>query len=53
MFSLVPTSVQEGKKEFSLIMIGVLPPTADESHESAIQLDWILILSELDRSLST
>lgn len=52
-FSLVPTPIQEGQKEFGLIVIGVFPPTADESHESAIQLDWILILPQLDRQTHT
>ena len=53
MFSLIPASFQEGKEEFGLIVIGVLPPTADESHESAVQLNRILILPQLYISLLT
>lgn len=52
MFSLVPAPVQEGKKQFSLIMIRVLPPTAHKSHESAVQLNRILILPQLNNPFS-
>lgn len=53
MFSFIPAPLQEGKEELGLIVIGVLSPTADESHESAVQLHRILILPQLDSPMLT